>query len=143
MKAANAIAMAVTVAFLVLSDTATHAAYADAIRGQEWIINALDLADAHRYSEGKGVVVAVIDTGVDSSHADLSGNVLPGVDVANGTPLGNGRTDTNGHGTGMAGLIAGHGHGSDGADGVLGVAPKAKVLPVREGTSGAGGYLGV
>jgi type VII secretion-associated serine protease mycosin len=112
------------------------AADADAIRNREWIVSALDLAKAHHYSEGSGVVVAVIDSGVDPTHADLAGNVLSGADVSSdGKVSGNGHQDSLGHGTGIAGIVAGHGHGPGHADGVLGIAPKAKILPVKDGES--------
>ncbi|MEQ4303000.1 S8 family serine peptidase [Plantactinospora sp. B6F1] len=104
-------------------------AAADAARDRQWHLKALDVAQAHRITEGAGVVVAVLDTGVRGDHRDLIGNVLPGVDVTGADT--DGRQDTDGHGTAMAGLIAGHGRGPGQADGVLGIAPKAKVLPVR------------
>jgi subtilisin family serine protease len=53
---------------------------------------------------------------------------LPGKDF---TGQGNPHQDENGHGTGMASLIAGHGHGANGSAGVKGLAPKVKILPVR------------
>ena len=94
------------------------------------------LAKAHQYSEGSGVIVAVVDSGVDPTHADLAGNVLTGADVSSsGTVSGNGHQDSLGHGTGIAGIVAGHGHGPGHADGVLGIAPKAKILPVKDGES--------
>jgi type VII secretion-associated serine protease mycosin len=66
-------------------------------------------------------VTAVIDTGVDYTHPDLRGSILPGLDLAAGT---DGRLDTFGHGTAMAGLIAAHGR-------VTGLAPSTAILPVR------------
>ncbi|MET9383144.1 type VII secretion-associated serine protease mycosin [Streptomyces sp. NPDC002928] len=79
-------------------------------------------------SQGAGVTVAVIDSGVDSSHPDLTGQVLPGKDF-NGA--GDPHEDNVGHGTGMASIIAGHGHGVNDSAGVMGLAPKSKILPVR------------
>jgi type VII secretion-associated serine protease mycosin len=120
------------VLFLSPPDTA----HADAIRNREWIISALNLTTAHKYSQGNGVVVAVIDSGVDATHADLVGNVLAGADVSsNATVTGNGHNDGLGHGTGIAGIIAAHGHGPGKAEGVLGIAPHAKILPVKDGES--------
>jgi type VII secretion-associated serine protease mycosin len=106
---------------------------ADSIRGQQWQLDELKVAQAHRITRGAGVTVAVLDTGVDAKHRDLSGAVLPGIDLIAGT-TGDGRSDHDGHGTEMAGVIAGRGHGSD--DGVLGIAPEAKILPIEAPTNG-------
>ncbi|MEV6537033.1 type VII secretion-associated serine protease mycosin [Streptomyces sp. NPDC051639] len=80
-------------------------------------------------STGRGVTVAVIDTGVKDSLADLKGQVLPGKDEA---PLSSGdeNTDYDGHGTSMALMIAGKGR-ANGGNGTFGLAPDAKILPVR------------
>ncbi len=107
-------------------------ASADSYREQEWQLPFLNATEAHRYSEGDGVVVAVLDSGVDATHPDLTGNVVAGIDVQPGA-TGDGRVDTDGHGTAMAGLIAAHGHGSNNADGALGIAPRATILPVKDG----------
>jgi type VII secretion-associated serine protease mycosin len=102
-------------------------AHADALRDSQWYLRYLKVAQAQQISQGEGVTVAVLDTGV-SPHPDLDGNLLPGGDVTvNGT---NGQEDLVGHGTAMAGLIAAHGRG---ANGILGMAPKAKILPVLNG----------
>jgi type VII secretion-associated serine protease mycosin len=99
---------------------------ADAIRDRQWQLDMFNAKAAWRVSTGKGVTVAVIDSGVDASHADLTGQVLPGIDLVDGT--GNGQIDPVGHGTTVAGLIAGR---NDDTRGVAGLAPKAKILPVR------------
>jgi len=78
-------------------------------------------------TRGEGVMVGVIDTGVDADAEPLKGRVLPGVDVVNG----GGRADDDcfGHGTFVAGII--------GAErlkgtGVAGVAPGVQILPIRQ-----------
>ena len=109
--------------------------HADWVRDLQWHLEFLDVAAAHKISQGEGVVVAVVDTGVDARHPDLAGAVLPGVDLVGDS--GNGHTDISGHGTAMAGLIAARGRGRN--SGALGIAPRAKVLPVRDGAfSGSG-----
>ncbi|MFI6227893.1 type VII secretion-associated serine protease mycosin [Micromonospora echinospora] len=101
-------------------------AHADRIRGDQWHLRFLKVAEAHRITQGENVIVAVPDTGVDP-HPDLRNNLLPGTDaIASGS--GDGREDRDGHGTGMAGLIAAHGRGGD--NGAFGIAPKAKILPI-------------
>lgn len=81
-------------------------------------------------SEGEGVTVALIDTGVQANLPELRGVVLPGMDAENGS--GDGRQDLDsfnkppGHGTAMASLIAAQGRGT----GLVGVAPGAKILPI-------------
>ena len=81
-------------------------------------------------SRGAGVTVAVLDTGVDANQPDLAGSVTTGRDYT-----GSGRTAGGPfwgvHGTAVASLIAGHGHGPHHADGIIGVAPMAKILSVR------------
>lgn len=93
-----------------------------------WHLGYLNIAQANAISTGKGVTVGVIDTGV-APHPDLRRNLLSGHDVVSGGDS-TGRTDTDGHGTEMAGLIAGHGR--SGEAGVVGIAPEAKILPVKE-----------
>ncbi|GAA1404717.1 S8 family serine peptidase [Catellatospora coxensis] len=124
------------------------AAEPDVVRGMQWQLASLDLPAVHQRATGAGVLVAVLDSGVDRTHPDLVGQVLGGPD-----PVSN--TDVDGRGTGLAGLIAGHGHvpgvaagaprptpsGSPApsasaapADprtaGVLGIAPGAQILPI-------------
>ncbi|MFD5077513.1 type VII secretion-associated serine protease mycosin [Streptomyces sp. NPDC058371] len=83
-----------------------------------------------RTSTGKGITVAVIDTGVDPDNPDLKGRVLEGKDFAPSSRAGDEHTDYDGHGTGMAGLIAGTG-AYGGGDGAFGLARGADILPVR------------
>ena len=99
----------------------------DGVRNTQWHLSYLEVAKAHRITTGKGLTVAVIDSGV-FPHRDLNKNLLPGINLLSDDR--DGREDTNGHGTEMAGLIAGHGRSSQ--DGVLGLAPGASILPVKQ-----------
>ncbi|MFE2544656.1 type VII secretion-associated serine protease mycosin [Actinacidiphila glaucinigra] len=122
------LATAMTAAALVLLPVVP--AHADAVRDADWALDALHAQDAWQRTKGKGVTVAVLDTGVDGTHPDLSGQVLEGKDMV-GFGARRGDAAWARHGTGMAGIIAGHGHGPSGSDGVLGIAPQARILPVR------------
>ncbi|WP_406836541.1 type VII secretion-associated serine protease mycosin [Streptomyces sp. AHU1] len=115
-------------ASLVLVPSAV--AYADGIRAQQWGLDAMHTQQAWRTTKGKGITVAVLDTGVDALHPDLKGNVLGEKDLV-GFGASRGDRTWARHGTAMAGIIAGHGHGPGDADGVMGIAPEAKILPVR------------
>ncbi|MER5636317.1 S8 family serine peptidase [Kitasatospora sp. NPDC002227] len=106
------------------------AASADQVRDAQWVINYFHMEQVWQISKGDGVIVAVIDSGVNGTQADLAGSVLPGYDPS-GQGLDSHPTDR--HGTTMAGHIVGHGHG-DGA-GVVGLAPGAKVLPIYKSTA--------
>ncbi|MCT7354534.1 type VII secretion-associated serine protease mycosin [Streptomyces sp. 15-116A] len=119
------VALAATLALLPAT-----AAHADGIRARQWALDALHTQEVWRTTKGEGVTVAVLDTGVDADHPDLAGNVLTGKDLV-GFGAEPGDRAWARHGTAMAGIIAGHGHGAGNADGVMGVAPEAKILPVR------------
>ena len=108
--------------------TAAPVASADYVRDQQWALNVFSMKDVWAKSQGEGVTVAVVDSGVDASHPDLTGQVLEGKDFTGG---GNAQEDVLGHGTAMASIIAGHGHGAGNSSGVKGIAPKAKILPLR------------
>ncbi|WAL71989.1 S8 family serine peptidase [Kitasatospora sp. YST-16] len=103
-------------------------ASADQVRDGQWVNSYFNLDKVWAVSKGDGVIVAVIDSGVDASHPDLAGSVLPGYDPG-GQGLNTNPTDD--HGTSIAGIIAAHGHGS--GDGVVGLAPSAKILPIYKG----------
>ncbi|WFE41837.1 type VII secretion-associated serine protease mycosin [Micromonospora sp. WMMD998] len=91
-------------------------------RAEQWYLDELRIDRAHQISTGRGVVVGVVDTGVDAGHPDLRGRLLAGGSVSGD---GDGRRDPKGHGTHMAGIIAANGTG------VVGVAPDARILPIR------------
>jgi type VII secretion-associated serine protease mycosin len=119
-------ATAALCANLAVLGLAPSPALADAVRDAQWQLSDLDAASAWSQSTGAGVIVAVLDSGVDDDHPDLVNQVLAGADFVDGTT--DGRTDPVGHGTSVAALIAGRG---DDNAGVEGIAPDAKILPVR------------
>ena len=88
--------------------------------------------EAVRNLSGEGVVIAVIDTGIDASHPDLAGVVIGGADFSGaGTPGGTSPVGPSGfHATMVASLIAGQGRITGG---VIGIAPNAKLLSISVG----------
>jgi subtilisin family serine protease len=130
---------------------ATVRAAADARQDEQWAVapgSVLDLPGAWELSRGAGVTVAVVDSGAKIDHPDLAPNIwtnfdevpgngvdddrngfvddVHGVDFTTGAP-GQDLTDGNGHGTHVAGIIAAAANGV----GVVGVAPKAKIMVVK------------
>lgn len=114
---------------MLLVGIASVPAHAETIRSRQWHLDTLGADEIWKISKGEGVTVAVIDSGVDKNNGDLRGQVLTGKDFAPDEP-GDQFTDSEGHGTGMAGLIAGTGR-SGGGDGAFGLAPGTKILPIR------------
>jgi type VII secretion-associated serine protease mycosin len=112
------------------SAASAGAATTDEIRdSQQWVLNMLNVYPAWQQTEGGGVTVAVLDSGVNPDVSDLTGQVITGPDLTGlSTPSSN--PDWGVHGTWMASIIAGHGH-DDGQDGIIGVAPQAKILSIR------------
>jgi len=101
--------------------------YPNQLSEAPWPLRRLQPSTAWPLSRGQGVVVAVVDSGVSRTHPKLNGKVLDGVDLLRpGTSIGD--CDEAGHGTMVAGIIAGR----DTKDAPFyGVAPDAMILPVR------------
>lgn len=92
-----------------------------------WALRRLEPTSAWPLSRGAGVTVAVIDSGVSATHPLLKGQVLEGRDF-NYLPARQGQCDEAGHGTLIAGIIAGReGTGVP----FSGIAPAARILPIR------------
>lgn len=131
------------VAFGLLVATAAAALAAlDPYRPQQWGLDRIGAPSAWERTVGAGVVVAVLDTGVDLDHPDLrerlvrdgDGRVL-GRDFVDGDAV---PQDENGHGTMVAGIAVAT---ADNGEGIAGVAPGATLLPVRVlGPDGSGRY---
>jgi subtilisin family serine protease len=134
--AARALAAAgVALALAVLPLLPAAPASADSVRQQQqWVLDMLNVNDAWLFTEGSGVTVAVIDSGVDPDVSDLTGSVTVGPDYT-GVHTSTSNQNWGEHGTWMASIIAGHGHDGEydgiGYDGIVGVAPEAKILSIR------------
>ncbi|MHB1235728.1 MAG: S8 family peptidase, partial [Microbacteriaceae bacterium] len=113
-------------------------AAADQIRDREYWLADYGISQAWQKTRGAGVTVAVIDTGIDGSQPDLAGAVVGGTDVSGlGAPNGQKPVGLDsGHGTMVASLLAGRGHGA--GAGVIGVAPAASLLSISVGFGGVG-----
>jgi len=123
--------LSVCVTVLLVLFLSAVPARADSIRdSQQWVLAMLDVAAAWQQTEGAGVTVAVVDSGVDGRVSDLTGQVTSGPDFT-GISTAESNPNWGVHGTWMASLIAGHGHGELAGDGVIGIAPKAHVLSIR------------
>lgn len=91
----------------------------------------ISLASAHTRSVGAGIVVAVVDTGVDAAHPALNGRVLPGFNTLNDTTMTADPApapDLNGDGAPDANLMGGH--GTHVAAAIAWVAPQAQIMPI-------------
>ncbi|MFB8107818.1 S8 family serine peptidase [[Kitasatospora] papulosa] len=116
-----AVAAASSVGFVA---TAPSAIAADA-QLKQWYLEPMHAEEMWKTTTGEGIKVVVIDTGVNSSTPSLEGQVLKGLDATNAD--GDETDDYSGHGTTMAELIAGTGKGG----GLQGLAPGAKIIPMR------------
>ncbi|MFT4470590.1 S8 family serine peptidase [Arthrobacter sulfonylureivorans] len=149
-SAATALSLGSAIAVLA-SLVLAGPAQADSTRDKQYWLDSYGVRAAWEDSQGEGVKVAVIDSGVDGTHPDLKGAMAGGTDVSgSGDPDGQrGIGQTPEHGTLVATLLAGRGHAPDkdnkddkkdkepdpkdkgigaGTDGVIGVAPKAQIL---------------
>lgn len=120
-------------AFVIVSSGLAPSAVAADVQSKQWYLDAMDAEGMWKISTGKGVKVAVLDTGVNPNTSSLKGQVLGG-EVPEVVSY-NATEDYDGHGTSMAELIAGTGAGG----GIQGLAPGAKIVPYRVLSKGVNG----
>ena len=101
--------------------------------GYQWHLPKIQSPASWNYSRADNITIAVLDTGVDSTHPDLSSKLLPGWNAVDGS---NETSDIQGHGTAVAGTAAAQ---TNNANGVASVAANAMILPVRV-TNTSDGY---
>ena len=138
-------ATSVAIATMLFASSGASGATTDPHRSKQWGLDRIQAEQAWPTSDGTGSLVAVIDTGVDLSHPDLQNNLVVYSDADMVEPAGtctregkgktaktvctqDGPQDKNGHGTHVAGIIAAV---TNNGVGIAGVAPGAKILPVR------------
>jgi|GEM_PF-5753539 len=94
------------------------------LKDQKWLtlINALDLVNL---SQGEGVTIGLLDSGVEKEHEDLSGQIIQYYNVAEKN---NDITDSFGHGTAVAGIIAAI---ANNGNGIRGIAPESKIVVAK------------
>ena len=97
----------------------------DPYMGSAWHLPVISAPTAWDQSLGRGVIIAILDSGVDSSHPDLAARIVPGWNVYNNNAD---TTDVYGHGTKVAGAAAAS---SNNGAGVVGVAGQASIMPIR------------
>lgn len=112
-------------ALALILQGAAPAAAAEDVQSKQWYLDALYAEKIWKKTTGKGIKVAVIDSGVNPNTPSLKGQVLKGVDAT--VEKGGSTNDTDGQGTTTAELIAGTGKGG----GLKGLAPGAKIIPIR------------
>ena len=131
------LAAASAIGLAALSALPAHAS-TNPVYDKEWALSQFNVTTirSQYQARGSGVVVAVVDSGVDPTQPDLQGSLLTGVNLA--VPS-NPTADTSDnsseyHGTDVAALIAGHAHGdSNNPQGLYGLATEAKILPIKDG----------
>lgn len=105
----------------------------DAHVDQQWALTNIQAFEAWDITTGEGIPIAVVDTGVNADHPDLSGNVSSGYNAL----ADNDRSDDdNGHGTAVAGLIAAR---TDNDRGIAGMCWRCTIVPVKVLNSRGGG----
>jgi subtilisin family serine protease len=114
----------VVTAICLLLPTAAGAANDPAL-DRQWAIDVIGAQQAWGVGQGNGMVIAIVDTGVQLSHEDLAAKLVPGIDLVD---RGSDPQDEYGHGTHVAGIAAA---ATDNGRGIAGVAPGARIMPVR------------
>lgn len=138
LRSVLAAALVATLAPLGVVATATPASAAECeigktqyFPGASPVLQRLGVGQAWTLARGRGVKVAVVDSGVNDDNAHFpDGVVLPGVSFVAGDPDPTGRTDVLGHGTAVAGIIAARALPKV-KSGLIGAAPEVQILPVR------------
>jgi len=121
-------AIGIVASLLAVAPSTARAATNDPLAPQQWGLTATGAPSVWSTTRGAGVIVAIVDSG-SGPHPDLDSNVDPGLAISGGTEQADfADVDNEGHGTHVAGIVAAI---TDNAVGVAGVAPAARILPIR------------
>ena len=97
----------------------------DNLRGYQWALDNLNAEEAWETATGQGVIVSIMDGGSDSSHPDLNGQYVDGIDYYNGTLIpANTSIPYGDHGTHVSGIVAAKNDGK----GITGLSPEASLM---------------
>ncbi|MFD8285895.1 type VII secretion-associated serine protease mycosin [Streptomyces malaysiensis] len=124
-RSRTAVITSLLASLLAIMGLIAPAATAESMRERQWYLDRMQAESMWKVSTGRGVTVAVLDSGVDTSAPELKGKVLEGRNFVE--PSKGARTDPDGHGTAISMLIAGNGAGGQG---IKGLAPDARILPL-------------
>ncbi|MGS2619019.1 S8 family serine peptidase [Micromonospora sp. LZ34] len=141
---------AVATAVVAVAATPAQAAVNDPLYDKQWGLGQIRAEQAWRTSTGAGVVIAVVDTGVDLNHPDLASKLVPGATFVDCGPTSCGNGDWRGpngqpdasdeHGTHVAAIAAA---ATGNGVGVAGVAPDAKIMPIKVLEAGSGSFADI
>jgi subtilisin family serine protease len=121
-----ALALALATVAVAWPTPAVAASYPnDPYYARQWYLKRIGAPAAWKTTKGKGITIAIVDTGINPTHADLKGKLVKGFDTIRG---GASNTDPNGHGSGVGGVAAAS---TNNKTGIAGVAPDAKLMPIR------------
>lgn len=137
-------------AFVAVAAAPAQAAANDPLYGKQWGLQQIRAERAWAISTGSNVVIAVVDTGVDLTHPDLQSKLVPGATFVDCGPVPCGNGDWRGpdgeadagdeHGTHVAGIAAA---ATGNGVGVAGVAPDAKIMPIKVLEAGSGSFADI
>jgi subtilisin family serine protease len=119
--------LAILAGAVLLTFGAPSSVMADSVRDQQYWLDDYGFTSAWESSQGEGVKIAIIDTGIDSTHPSLKGVVVGGTDMS-GLGSSDGQTPVGSnsyHGTMVASIAAGRGESE-----IIGAAPKSELLSV-------------